>query len=59
MTDEETIALLSKVDDMRAELRRLEQTLSRACVEYGRRRGYLAGFREHHVRNSLPARVTA
>ena len=59
MTDEETIALLHRVDALRAELRRLEPVLSKACVEYGKRRGYLAGFREHHVRNSLSAKAAA
>jgi len=57
MTDEETIALLRKVDEMRAELRRLEPILSKACVEYGKRRG-CAGFRDFHVRNDA-ARVVA
>jgi len=57
MTDEETIALLRKVDEMRAELRRLEPVLSRACVEYGKRRG-CTGFRDFHVRNDA-ARVAA
>lgn len=52
MTDEETIALLSKVDDLRAELRRLEPILSRACVDYGKRRG-CTGFRDFHVRNDV------
>jgi hypothetical protein len=58
MTDEETIALLRKVDEMRAELRRLEPILSRACVDYGKRRGY-TGFRDFHLRNLLNAKVAA
>lgn len=52
MTDEETIALLHEVDALRAELRRLEPILSRACVDYGKRRGY-TGFRDFHLRNSI------
>jgi hypothetical protein len=57
MTDEETIALLHEVDALRAELRRLEPILSRACVDYGKRRGY-TGFRDFHLRNSI-SRVAA
>lgn len=52
MTDEETIALLRKVDDLRAELRRLEPILHKACVDYGKRRGCTA-FRADHVRNEI------
>lgn len=52
MTDEETIALLREVDDLRAQLRRLEPILSKACVDYGKRRG-CTGFRDYHLRNSL------
>lgn len=52
MTDQETIDLLHRVDALRAELRTLEPILSRACVEYGKRRGY-TGFRDWHVRNAL------
>ena len=50
MTDDETLALLHKVDALRAELRKLEPILSKACVEYGKRRG-CTGFRDFHVRN--------
>lgn len=50
MTDEETIALLRRVDDLRAELRHLEPILSKACAAYGKRRGCV-GFRDFHVRN--------
>lgn len=52
MTDEETIDLLHKVDTLRAELRRLEPILHKACVEYGKRRG-CTGFRDFHVRNEI------
>lgn len=52
MTDEETIALLRRVDAMRAELRDLEHQLTKACVEYGKRRGYSL-FRDFHVRNDI------
>jgi hypothetical protein len=51
MTDEETIELLRHVDALRAELRRLEPILSKACVEYGKRRGCI-GFRDYHVRQA-------
>lgn len=50
MTDDETIALLRKVDALRAELRQLEPQLTKACLEYGKRRG-CALFRDFHVRN--------
>ena len=56
MTDEETIALLHKVDALRAELRQLEPQLTKACLEYGKRRG-CSLFRDHHVRNDV-ARMT-
>lgn len=56
MTDQETIDLLQRVDALRAELRSLEPVLSKACVEYGKRRG-CTGFRDWHVRND--ARVAA
>lgn len=52
MTDQETIDLLRKVDAMRAELRRLEPILNKACVQYGKRRG-CTGFRDFHVRNDV------
>lgn len=52
MTDEETIALLHRVDALRAELRQLEPQLTKACLEYGKRRG-CALFRDYHVRNDL------
>lgn len=52
MTDEETIALLRRVDALRAELRQLEPQLTKACLEYGKRRG-CSLFREWHVRNEL------
>lgn len=52
MTDEETIALLQRVDALRAELRQLEPQLTKACLEYGKRRG-CALFRDFHVRNDL------
>jgi hypothetical protein len=52
VTDEETIDLLHKVDTLRAELRRLEPILHKACVEYGKRRG-CTGFRDFHVRNEI------
>jgi hypothetical protein len=52
MTDQETIDLLRKVDDLRAELRRLEPILNKACVDYGKRRG-CTGFRDFHVRNDV------
>jgi hypothetical protein len=57
MTDEEIITLLYRVDELRAELRRLEPILSKACVAYGKRRG-CTGFRDFHVRNDA-ARVAA
>ena len=52
MTDEETIALLGKVDEMRAELRQLEHDLAKACNAFGKRRGY-DWFREWHLRNEV------
>ena len=52
MTDEETIALLRRVDALRAELKRLEPQLTKACLEYGKRRG-CSLFREWHVRNDV------
>jgi glucokinase len=37
---------------LRAELRRLEPILHKACVDYGKRRG-CTGFRDWHVRNEI------
>lgn len=50
--DQEAIRLLKKVDKLRAELRRLEPELSKACLNYGKRRG-MSLFREFHLRNEL------
>lgn len=51
--DSETIALLRKVDMLRAELRKLEPKLNAAVTKYGQRRGYLFGYREFHLRCEL------
>lgn len=50
--DQEAIRLLKKVDKLRVELRRLEPELSKACLNYGKRRG-MSLFREFHLRNEL------
>ena len=50
--DKETIRLLKKVERLRKELKLLEPQLSKACVEYGKRRG-MSLFREFHLRNEL------
>ena len=57
MSDEEVIALLYKVDALRAELRTLEPQLSKACNQYGQRRG-MAFYREFHLRNALKEKTT-
>ena len=55
MTDDnDTILLLHRVDELRAELRRLEPELTKACVEFGKRRGCFL-YREHHVRRDTQA----
>lgn len=53
--DEATIALLRHVDSLRAELRTLEPQLSAMVTQYGKRHGYLCGYREYHLRSSLEA----
>jgi hypothetical protein len=50
--DKEAIRLLKKVDKLRRELKILEPQLSKAALEYGRRRGMTA-FREFHMRNNI------
>ena len=48
--DAQCIALLREVESKRKELRALETELSKACAEYGKRRG-MSLFREWHVNN--------
>jgi hypothetical protein len=50
--DQEAIRLLKKVDKLRSELRILEPQLTKACLEYGKRRG-MSLFREFHLRNDI------
>ena len=50
--DREAIRLLNKVDKLRRELRQLEPQLSKACIDYGKRRG-VSLFRDFHLRNEL------
>lgn len=50
--DREAIRLLKKVEKLRRELKILEPQLSKACVDYGKRRG-MSLFREFHLRNEL------
>jgi len=47
--DQEAIRLLYKVQRMSRELRALEAQFSKACLGYGRRRGYFSYFRECHL----------
>lgn len=51
--DRRAIQLLRKVDRLRAELRAAERELGPAVVAYGRRRGYMLGYREYHMRSDL------
>jgi len=51
--DAECIALLDRVDDLRRELRKLEPQLTKACHDFGRRRGYIGWFNEWNVRNTI------
>jgi hypothetical protein len=55
--DKETIRLLNKVERLRRELKLLEPQLSKACVEYGKRRG-MSLFREFHLRNELERKTS-
>jgi hypothetical protein len=48
--DAECIAMIRKAEQLRRELRNMEQELSRACAAYGKRRG-MSLFREWHVNN--------
>jgi hypothetical protein len=50
--DQEAIRLLKKVDKLRSELRILEPQLTKACLDYGKRRG-MSLFREFHLRNDI------
>ena len=50
--DRDTIRLLLKVRKLRSELRRLEPELTKACLEWGRRRG-MSQYREWHVHNDI------
>jgi hypothetical protein len=48
--DAECIAMIRRAEQLRRELRSMEQELSHVCAAYGKRRGmYL--FREWHVNN--------
>lgn len=51
--DRDAVRLLRKVDKLRAELRVLEPELSKAITAYGRRHGYMLGYREFHFRNDI------
>ena len=51
--DRETVRLLCKVEKLRAELKQLEPKLSAMVTQYGKRRGYMLGYREWHLRNDL------
>ena len=48
--DAECIAMIRTAEQLRRELRVMEQELSRACAAYGKRRG-MSLFREWHVNN--------
>ena len=48
--DAECIAMIRTAEQLRRELRSMEQELSRACAAYGKRRG-MSLFREWHVNN--------
>ena len=50
--DLRTEQLLRKVEKMRKELRLLEAEVSKACVDWGKRRG-MSAYREWYVRNDL------
>ena len=50
--DREAIALLKKVDKLRAELKALEPQLSAMLTQYGKRRG-LCFYREHTLRKEV------
>jgi hypothetical protein len=50
--DREAIALLKKVDKLRAELKALEPQLNAMLTQYGRRRG-LCFYREHTLRKEV------
>jgi hypothetical protein len=54
--DRNTIKMLHKVLDLRAQLRALEPQLSKAITEFGSRRGW-SGYREFHLRNELNAQI--
>jgi hypothetical protein len=51
--DAEAIAMLHRVDALRAELRALEPQLSKAITAYGRRHNYYLGYREWSFRNDI------
>lgn len=53
MTDNETVALLRRVDVARAELRQLEAAVTKECIAFGKRQGCPALYREHMVRRDL------
>jgi hypothetical protein len=50
--DREAIALLKKVDKLRAELKALEPQLRAMLTQYGKRRG-LCFYREHTLRKEV------
>ena len=50
--DREAIALLKKVDKLRAELKALEPQLNAMLTQYGWRRG-LCFYREHTLRKEV------
>lgn len=50
--DRRAAALLRKYDKMRQEFRQLEDELTKAAVDYGKRRGYLT-YRVEHMRLAL------
>lgn len=51
--DKEVAELLARKDELQAELRLLEPKVTKACREFGARRGYFLGYREFHVRLDL------
>lgn len=55
--DREAMRLLKKVDKLRSELRILEPQLTKACLEYGKRRG-MSLFREFHLRNDIERKAS-
>ena len=50
--DRATIAMLKKVDKLRAELKALEPQLSAMLTQYGQRRG-MCFYREHILRKEV------